>query len=56
MKFSNGFLTEELTSSMLLDLLNVFISQKENIYADGIIKYFFLEYEESLKNYNLLVN
>ena len=44
------------TISMLLDLLNLFISQKENIYADGIIKYFFLEYEESLKAYNLLVN
>lgn len=62
MKFNSGIigLTTQDESpesiSMLLDLLNVFISQKENIYADGILKYFFLEFEESLKNYNLLVN
>ena len=61
MKFHSGIeglTTEEKppgTISMLLDLLNVFISQKENIYAHGIIKYFFIEFEESLKNYNLLV-
>jgi len=62
MKFNSGII--ELTTDnnphdtifMLLDILNVFISQKENIYADGIIKYFFLEFEESLKAYNLLVN
>ena len=40
--------------SLFLQLLNVFESQKENIYTEGIIKYFFLEFEESLKNYNLL--
>lgn len=59
MKFNTSISSEVSspdTLSMLLDLLNVFISQKENIYADGIIKYFFLEFEESLKAYNLLVN
>ena len=43
------------TISTLLDLLNVFIHQRENIYADGIIKYFFIEIEECFKNYNLLI-
>ena len=60
MKFHTGIqgLTTEgqipENTSLLLQLLNVFESQKENIYVEGIIKYFFIEFEESLKNYNLL--
>ena len=39
---------------ILNDVLNIIKSHKCEIYYIGVIKYFFIEIEESLKNYNLL--
>ena len=60
MKFTScviGLTTNEESKSnitLLMDLFRVFTSQKDLIYAEGIIKYFFIEFEESLKRFNLL--
>lgn len=39
---------------ILNDILNIIKSHKDDIYYIGVVKYFFMELEESLKNYNLL--